>query len=159
MKQSIEHVEMNRVDALTTEAALAVLKELRGRRGFDHLIDGLDEETRSEITRAIAGIVSTVHSVSPVEQPAAVPKSNDHYEVDHGTHIECVPFYNPDYASAPADERGIFDGDSEDTRTAFRAYDQLEPVSRRTPWQIWRDACAWHARAATASATFPSVEG
>ncbi|KUZ78262.1 hypothetical protein WI37_10980 [Burkholderia ubonensis] len=39
------------------ETALAVLKELRGRRGFDHLIDGLDEETRDEIVRAIASIV------------------------------------------------------------------------------------------------------
>ncbi|WP_232459095.1 hypothetical protein [Burkholderia ubonensis] len=41
----------------TQETALAVLKELRGRRGFDHLIDGLDEETRDEIVRAIASVV------------------------------------------------------------------------------------------------------
>ncbi|CAG9264032.1 hypothetical protein BDI4_800030 [Burkholderia diffusa] len=42
-------------DAKTT--AIAVLKELRGRRGFDHLIDGLDEETSHEMTQAIASII------------------------------------------------------------------------------------------------------
>jgi hypothetical protein len=47
------------------------------------------------------------------------------------------------------DERGAWDGDSQESRTAFRNYDTIaEPVSRKTPWQIWRDACAWQARAA-----------
>lgn len=43
-----------------------------------------------------------------------------------------------------------YDGDDRESRTAFRAYDTLsEPVSGRTPWQIWRDACAWQASRAT----------
>lgn len=43
-----------------------------------------------------------------------------------------------------------YDGDDRESRTAFRAYDTLsEPVSGRTPWQIWRDACAWQAARAT----------
>ncbi|WP_208455952.1 VRR-NUC domain-containing protein [Burkholderia vietnamiensis] len=55
-------------------------------------------------------------------------------------------------APSPADERA-FDGDSEETRAAFRAYDLQEFAARRTPWQIWRDACAWQARAASANET------
>lgn len=40
-----------------------------------------------------------------------------------------------------------YDGDSRESRTAFRNYDTIaEPVSSKTPWQIWRDACAWQAR-------------
>ena len=44
-------------------------------------------------------------------EPAAIDreatKPNDDYEVDHGTHIERVPFYNPDAApSVEQDERG-----------------------------------------------------
>ena len=43
-----------------------------------------------------------------------------------------------------------YDGDDRESRTAFRAYDSVsEPVSSRTPWQIWRDACAWQAARAT----------
>jgi len=56
-----------------------------------------------------------------------------------------------------ADERAAFDGDSEATRAAFRAYDQKERVSSRTSWQIWRDACAWMARASSPNAA--GVEG
>jgi len=40
---------------------------------------------------------------------------------------------------------GEYDGDSEHSRAAFRAYDDRVSVSARTPWQIWRDACAWQA--------------
>ncbi|OUL79910.1 hypothetical protein [Paraburkholderia hospita] len=35
------------------------------------------------------------------------------------------------------------DGDSKETRAAFRAYDAEFPVSGRSAWQIWRDACAY----------------
>jgi hypothetical protein len=54
--------------------------------------------------------------------------------------------------SVEQDERGAWDGDSEESRAAFRAYDAHEPVSTRSSWQIWRDACAWQARAASTSA-------
>lgn len=48
------------------------------------------------------------------------------------------------FRSAAAEARGdAFDGDSEATRAAFRAYDDRNSVSSRTPWQIWRDACAY----------------
>ncbi|MEN8511993.1 hypothetical protein [Burkholderia sp. RS02] len=53
-----------------------------------------------------------------------------------------------DAAAAPGDERAAWDGDSEASRAAFRTYDARERVSTRTSWQIWRDACAWQARAA-----------
>lgn len=43
----------------------------------------------------------------------------------------------------------LYDGDSEESRDAFRAYDENEPVFRRSAWQIWRDACAWQASSAT----------
>jgi hypothetical protein len=43
-----------------------------------------------------------------------------------------------------------YDGDSEESRDAFRAYDDNEPIFRRSAWQIWRDACAWQAARATA---------
>lgn len=38
-----------------------------------------------------------------------------------------------------------YDGDSEDSRAAFRDYDQRELARTKTTWQIWRDACAWQA--------------
>lgn len=47
-----------------------------------------------------------------------------------------------------------YDGDDRESRTAFRAYDSVsEPVSGRTPWQIWRDSCAWQAARATPADT------
>ncbi|EPS1221643.1 hypothetical protein ACVBR5_000869 [Burkholderia cenocepacia] len=42
--------------------ARAVLDELRGRGGFDHLIDGLDEETHYEMTLAIATIIGSARA-------------------------------------------------------------------------------------------------
>jgi hypothetical protein len=67
---------------------------------------------------------------------------------------------NKETKQAPAveagarDERAAWDGDSKESRTAFRNYDTIaEPVSRKTPWQIWRDACAWQARVALARAS------
>ncbi|SAL59349.1 hypothetical protein AWB71_03272 [Caballeronia peredens] len=46
----------------------------------------------------------------------------------------------------PSAEAKPWDGDSRDSRAAFRNYDTVsEPVSQKTPWQIWRDACAWQA--------------
>lgn len=49
------------------------------------------------------------------------------------------------------DERKEFDGDSQETRRAFRDYDLADSVANKTPWQIWRDACAYQARAALAA--------
>ena len=37
------------------------------------------------------------------------------------------------------------DGDTAESRAAFRNYDEYNTVRNRTPWQIWRDACAWMA--------------
>jgi hypothetical protein len=60
-----------------------------------------------------------------------------------------------------ADARPVairYDGDDRESRTAFRAYDSVsEPVSGRTSWQIWRDACAWQAARATAEQSRDSV--
>jgi hypothetical protein len=54
-----------------------------------------------------------------------------------------------DAANVAIGEREAWDGDSKESRTAFRAYDSIaEPVSEKTPWQIWRDACAWQANCA-----------
>lgn len=44
------------------ETAIAVLKELRGRRGFDHLIDGIDDETRDEIVQEIASLIDAARA-------------------------------------------------------------------------------------------------
>lgn len=56
-------------------------------------------------------------------------------------------------AAAQVDERGAWNIDSRESRSAFRNYDSIaEPVSGKTPWQIWRDACAWQARAAAPQA-------
>ncbi|WP_232450996.1 hypothetical protein [Burkholderia ubonensis] len=58
MSRSLCRYPETRADVTAAqETALALLKQLRGRRGFDHLIDGLDEETRDEIVQAIASIV------------------------------------------------------------------------------------------------------
>jgi hypothetical protein len=64
-----------------------------------------------------------------------------------------------DAAAAPADGPASFDGDSEETRAAFREYDACERVSTRTSWQIWRDACAWQARAAAPLAQIATRQG
>jgi hypothetical protein len=47
---------------------------------------------------------------------------------------------------------GHFDGDTEETRAAFCGYDIRVLARTRSAWQIWRDACAWQARA-TSQAT------
>jgi len=49
------------------------------------------------------------------------------------------------------------DGDSEETRIAFRDYDQRELTRTKTPWQIWRDAIAYCASAPTCPASEPKV--
>jgi transcription elongation factor Elf1 len=76
-----------------------------------------------------------------------------------GGHWRAVVFAAPQQPaqSAEQDERGAWDGDSEESRAAFRAYDAHEPVSTRSSWQIWRDACAWQARAASTSANVAQV--
>ncbi|KVU10693.1 hypothetical protein WK62_05375 [Burkholderia ubonensis] len=43
---------------------------------------------------------------------------------------------------------GIYDGDTPESRAAFRDYDRRELARTRSKWQVWRDACAWQARAA-----------
>jgi hypothetical protein len=49
-------------------------------------------------------------------------------------------------------EREAWDGDCRESRVAFRNYDSIaEPARGKTPWQIWRDACAWQARASLAA--------
>jgi hypothetical protein len=53
-------------------------------------------------------------------------------------------------AQAPV---GHYDGDTEQSRAAFRDYDKRELARTRSAWQIWRDACAWQARAASPQAT------
>lgn len=58
-------------------------------------------------------------------------------------------------AAAQPDERAAWDGDSEESRAAFRAYDSVERARLRSKWQVWRDACAWQAARATA----PQVSG
>ncbi|QDX22160.1 hypothetical protein FP568_13435 [Pandoraea pnomenusa] len=40
---------------------------------------------------------------------------------------------------------GEYDGDSEQSRAAFRDYDARVYTPSRSAWQIWRDACAWQA--------------
>jgi hypothetical protein len=47
--------------------------------------------------------------IAHIAASPASPAPNDDYEVDHGTHIERVPFYNPDAApSVEQDERERF---------------------------------------------------
>jgi hypothetical protein len=56
-------------------------------------------------------------------------------------------------------ELEAWDGDSKESRTAFRAYDSIaEPVSCKTSWQIWRDACAWQASRAALTAEKVAAE-
>jgi uncharacterized protein (DUF2461 family) len=43
------------------------------------------------------------------------------------------------------DAVNAWDGDSEESRAAFRAYDERVFAHSRSSWQMWRDACAWHA--------------
>jgi hypothetical protein len=57
-----------------------------------------------------------------------------------------------------SDERARYDGDNRESRAAFRNYDTVaEPVSQKTPWQIWRDACAWQAALASNKAAAVAV--
>jgi hypothetical protein len=64
-----------------------------------------------------------------------------------------------DAANGAIGEREAWDGDSKESRTAFRAYDSIaEPVSRKTSWQIWRDACAWQASRAALPAEKVAAE-
>jgi hypothetical protein len=50
-----------------------------------------------------------------------------------------------------------FDGDSEETRKAFREYDAEYPVTHRSHWQIWRDAIAY-AHKTGLTATTPQAD-
>jgi len=72
-----------------------------------------------------------------------------------------------DAAAAPGDERaveeagaptGIYDGDTPESRAAFRDYDRRELVRTRSKWQVWRDACAWQASAAVSQPAAPADE-
>ncbi|WP_233869283.1 hypothetical protein [Paraburkholderia adhaesiva] len=63
--------------------------------------------------------------------------------------VEAILYEYFPVASAQPDERAAWDGDSEESRAAFRYYDAEYPVAHRSNWQIWRDACAWQAARAT----------
>ncbi|MFM0487957.1 hypothetical protein [Paraburkholderia graminis] len=70
-----------------------------------------------------------------------------------------TPPIGEDAANGAIGEREAWDGDSKESRTAFRAYDSIaEPVSRKTSWQIWRDACAWQASRAALTAEKVAAE-
>ena len=55
--------------------------------------------TRAVQFEAMKRALSAAALCAPV-----APAPNDDYEVDHGTHIERVPFYNPDVAPAQSGE-------------------------------------------------------
>lgn len=55
-----------------TQAVAAIVSDLRGRAGFDHIWDSLDDEIRTEIMLAWVAIVETNFRLEPAfTNPAA----------------------------------------------------------------------------------------
>jgi hypothetical protein len=110
-----------------------------------------------------ASSAATVSDAASVQKPVATLHDDGHYTF-HGAKPDGFNYagwrmdvYATSQAATTAgtqDGRAAWDGDSEASRAAFREYDARESVSTRSTWQIWRDACAWQARAAS-SATAP----
>ncbi|MCG0582126.1 hypothetical protein L6Q82_29570 [Burkholderia cenocepacia] len=89
------------------------------------------------------------------------PRDCELYAAPDGCHAPFL-YVVPERVPAPADERaaaeagaptGIYDGDTAESRAAFHDYDRRELARTRSKWQVWRDACAWQARASSANET------
>lgn len=156
-------------DALTDHLYILSANE----EAMEEAIERFDGSSAGEALKCVLHAQKQIRALllTPVEQPAAAlivslpcpvaldrTHSNDAYvTLGFDDPAACDAFLKAARAlwesRAPSltNERAEFDGDSEETRAAFRAYDQKERVSSRTSWQIWRDACAWQARAACAT--------
>lgn len=83
----------------------------------------------------------------PNSIPSAIAAIRTLEHLGH-TYTEGAELWKPPLGKSPVfctNANGPFDGDTEETRAAFREYDDQRCAGRRTTWQVWRDACAYMA--------------